>query len=180
MIKHSGEFIKHCSALVLLACLLPYFIIGQASREYDIKAAFLYNFSQYIEWSDIPDDEFRIAVIGHSPITEKLRSIVNGNKFKGKNTVITEYDDLSSVTPSQILYLPSNTHIPLVQVLDKFGNTATLIITEMPGYAEAGSNINFVIVQNRLKFELNVTARNITQFNISSNLLKHAILVKSK
>jgi hypothetical protein len=165
---------------VLLALWSPTITGAQSSREYEIKAAFLYNFSQYIEWPSIPESSFRIAITGVSPITEKIRNIASNNKIKNRPVTVTEVSTIENLEGPEIIYIPSNSKISLQQVLMKFGQSPVLIITEDPGSAEAGANINFVIVNNRLKFEFNVAAANLYQFHISSNLLKHAILVKGK
>jgi len=177
---HGINFIIFNSGLLILLILFstPIQSHAQINREYEIKAAFIYNFSQFVEWEELKGDEFNIAVLGHSPITSKLLEVTNINLFKNKKTVVNEYMNINDIPDCELLFISKDANFSMQELLIKFKNKSTLIIGESPGMVKEGININFIILDNKLKFETNMNAINSTKLKLSSNLLKHAVVVE--
>lgn len=151
---------------------------GQA-KEYNLKAAFIYNFTKYIEWNEPADEnEFIIGIIGESSINDPLAEIVKTETVDNKKITIRRFTKPSEITSCHILFISHNCSIPLEDILAKITSKGTLIISEKNGYAEQGTAINFVIVKQKLKFEANVKALNAAGLTASSQLLKLAIIIK--
>ncbi len=115
-----------------------------------LQSIFIYNFTKYIEWpASYTSGNFIIGVLGQSPLTKELNNLSKTKKVLNQPIVI-----------------------------NKFKNISTLIITEKKGMAKQGAGINFVIVNNKQKFELNKA--NISKYNlkVSPNLINLAILVQ--
>lgn len=143
-------------------------------EEYVLKAKFLYAFINYVSWDTIAKKgELKVAVLGKSPITPEFLNINKNKKIK-----IIEYQDLYEIKNCDIVFIPSDCAYRLNTIIAKFSNKPTLVITEKTGYAKNGSHINFVIIQDKLKFEVNLKTLKETNLKVSSVLLQHAIIVK--
>jgi hypothetical protein len=148
------------------------------ANEYNLKAAFIYNFTRYIEWKAAEgENEFIIGVIGASPINNPLMEIVKTEMVDNKKITIRQFNKSEDISFCHILFISQKSSVPLEDILAKT-NKGTLIISEQDGYAEHGTAINFVVVNHKLKFEANVKAINAAGLTASSQLLKLAIIIK--
>src|SRR5258708_35970967 len=90
------RFPGRLAAKLLLVCVLlgSFTIPTPETQEYSIKAAFIYKFTNYIDWpSHLPGNEFVIGIIGQSPITGALETIANTKTVKDKKIVIRKYEN---------------------------------------------------------------------------------------
>lgn len=144
------------------------------NREYGLKADFIYRFVDYVYWKDYSKSQiFKIAVLEESPITDALL-----NTTKNKKIEIKVYKNLNELRFCNILFVPYNCTIPIETILAKFSGKPVLIVTEQNGYGKKGAHMNFVLVDNKLKFEVNLKAINKAGIGVSSFLLQHAIIVQ--
>jgi hypothetical protein len=143
-------------------------------KEYTLKAEFLYRFVDYVKWKEYTKKQtFKIAILEDSPITSSLNALA-----KNKNIEIKEYKDLSDLRFCHILFVPYNSTIPLETILSKYSGKPVLIVTERNGSGKKGAHMNFIMIDNKLKFEVNLKAINKAGIGISSFLLQHAIIVQ--
>jgi len=173
-------FGKKISILFLLT-LLTGIVCAQAqteAEELNLKAAFIYNFTRFIEWDDdIFPNEFVIGIIGSSKIDEPLEEIAQSHKAGNKEIKIKRYSSLEEVEKCNILFISKTAKISLSDVLAKGDLKKTLVIGEKENYAQWGAGINFVIVDKKLKFEVNKKSLSDAGLKVSSQLLKLAIIV---
>jgi len=167
---------------MLLFCITCSFTSRQQkdkASEYNMKAAFIYNFTKYIEWKpSLDENEFTIGVIGPSPINDPLGEIVKTATVDSKKITIKRFSKPADISFCHILFISRNSGFPLEDILAKTNGKGMLIISEQDGYAGLGTAINFVIVNSKLKFEANTKAINAAGLTASSQLLKLAIIVK--
>jgi hypothetical protein len=148
------------------------------AEEYNLKAAFIYNFTNFVEWSPSNnDDPFVIGIVGPSVIKDPLMEIAKTKKVNNKRIVIREFAKPEDITFCNILFISQKTAIPLDMILSKGVSKNMLTIAEKNGYASEGVGINFVIINDKLKFETNLSAINSAGLKVSSQLLKLAIIV---
>ena len=143
-----------------------------------IKAIYIFNFANYIEWpKEYRDEPFVIGILGDSPLIKELQSMSSTKKVFNQSIQVRKFEDLASVSRCHILYVPVDTKDPITGVLGSVKNYSTLVVTDKPGLAQQGSAINFVVLQNRVKFELNES--NAVKYNlkVSNSLEALAILV---
>jgi hypothetical protein len=153
---------------------------GNDEQEYVLKAAFLYRFTDYIDWgSSNPTSDFTIAILGKSGITPPLIEIAKAKKVQGKRIIIKEYDAVDDISSCQIVFVSANYKPGIETAISRLANKPALIITEEPDACEKGAHINFLISDNKLKFEININATETAGLKISSQLLEHAILVNT-
>ena len=143
-------------------------------NEYALKANFLCRFIDYVYWKDTPKNgPFKIAILEESPIASSLYDLPKNKKIN-----ITEYNSLNEITFCHILFVPYNCTYNIETIISKFSGKPVLIVTERNGYGKKGAHVNFVIVDNKVKFEVNLKAINKAGIGISSFLLQHAIIVQ--
>lgn len=147
-----------------------------SGEEANLKAAFLYNFTRYIDWNNNSDDYFIIGVVGNSPIVESLNEIAKRNKVNNKTIVVRQINKLSEIEGCDILFISKNNSYSLDSILKNVG-PGELTVAEQPGFAELGAAFNFVIINNKLKFEANLQAIAAAHLKAGSQLLKLAIIV---
>jgi hypothetical protein len=150
------------------------------SQEYILKAAFLYRFTDYIQWPNQNDGQnFTIAVLGESGITAPLNEIAKDKKVRNNSMYIKEAQDINNIGSCQVLFVSRNYSPGIEDVVSKIGNKPILIVAEQPDACKKGAYINFIISEEKLKFEINLQAATKAGLHISSQLLQHAILVNT-
>jgi hypothetical protein len=151
-------------------------------REYEIKAAYIYNFINYIDW---PEDAFpatggtiTIGIVGENPFGTALDPL-NGKQVKGRTLALKQITDTKDLAQCQIVFISSSEKARLPELLEKLKDSRVLTVSEIDGFAEHGGIINFISERNKVRFEINPDAARRLGLNISSELLKLAKLVKS-
>jgi len=165
--------------ILLYSCFLGGAVIAQTSdQESNLKAAFIYNFTKYIDWGKYSDrNEFVIGVLGDSPVANSLEQIAKDYTVNNKPIVVHILDRLSRVSDCDILFISKNCRFSLSSILSAVGK-GVLTISEQPGDAEDGTAFNFIIVNNQLKFEANLKAISSAGLKAGSQLLKLAKIVE--
>lgn len=148
-----------------------------SQREYEIKAAYLYNFIKYVDWP-ISKDTVTIGVLGGNPFGAALAPL-NGKIVKGRRIVVKEIASVRDTQNCQIIFVSSSEKQRLQEIFENSKNGHVLTVGEMQGFAQDGGIINFIEENNKVRFEINADAARRTGLSISSELLKLAKLVKS-
>ncbi len=163
------------SLLVLLAA--P-FSFAQTTREYDLKAAFLYNFLSFVDWPpqalSAPETPFVIGVIGSDPFGSVLNEMVRGERVNGRPIVIRRLSRPAEASQCHILFVSRSEAGGVGEVLRHCRGRAILTVGDMPGFAEAGGMIEFVTEGSRVLLHVNATAAAEAELVISSKLLRVA------
>ncbi len=151
-------------------------------REYEIKAAYLYNFINYIDW---PADALSsggstltIGIVGESPFGPALDPL-KGKQIKGRTLAVKQLASAKDLEQCQIMFICPSEKARLSEILGQLKDARILTISEIDGFAERGGIINFISERNKVRFEINTDAARRTGLTISSELLKLAKLVKS-
>jgi hypothetical protein len=164
----------------LCAVCLTMAVAGPAAAqglEYEVKAAFLYNFSKFVEWppeSLRPDEPFRICLLGDDPFGGRLERTVAGDSVDGHPIAVEHVPVDAGHASCQILFVPRSQtgHVAtLVRALD---NIAVLTVGESPGFLAAGGIINLVVEGGHVRFDVNVDRGSALGLRISSKLLRVA------
>ena len=152
--------------------------------EYEVKAAYLYNFGRFVEWPSsapaVQASEFNICVLGHDPFGSVLDSTIAGEKIDGKNVVARRIAKAGEATGCRVLFISSSENKQLHEILADVGKLGVLTVSDMPQFAQQGGIVQFVLAQERVRFEINLTAAQQAGLSLSSELLKVAAEVKGK
>lgn len=152
-----------------------------APTEYEIKAAFIYNFAKYVEWpeSNGPDsgEAFIIGVLGEDPFGPLLDQLARSKTVGDKPIVVRRFDSFADYTPCHILFVAASERDRLPAILEKLADSPVLVIGDTPGFARRGVAVNFVIEHSKVRFEINPAAAARAGLKISSKLLRLAKIV---
>ena len=166
---------------IILLSLLAYNVKAQmiqADPNARIKALFIYQFTKYVEWpAGSKGGEFVIGVVGNSSVVSVLEQMATTKKVGAQPIVVKKFSSASQVSGCQMLYLCSDKSSDFTAVLSKLKGKSTLLITEASGLAKKGSVINFVLQDNRQKFELSKNNASKFGLSVSSSLTQLAISV---
>jgi hypothetical protein len=176
---------KKTGCLLLFLFLLlgsSFDLIQSEVEEYEAKAAFMYNFTKFVEWDNSLNNTstFNIGILGDSPIVGPLNELAANKKINNKKINILKYHDASDIKTCHMLFIPENTSPENIKkFLQAPSVKNALIISEQKGDLDLGSAINFLIVNNKIKFEVNLNSLNRSNIKASSQLLKLALNIKN-
>ena len=173
---------------LLVVSLLATGLMAQAPGAEDeterlarFKAVFVVNFAEYVSWSaEDSTGEFVIGILGSSPIAPHLIQVAQKRLMAERPIRVQILPDASpaQIDSVHVLVLGDETGITIEKLGERLQDRAVLTITDAPGAAKRGSCINFILVDGRLKFEVNPKAVRATGLKMSSHLLRLATLVE--
>jgi hypothetical protein len=155
-------------------------LAGQASREYDLKAVFLFNFVTFVDWpaNATPDKSpFVIGVLGEDPFGSALDEVIAGEKIRGAPLQARRCRTLEEARQCQILFISSSEAAKLPEILKDLRGRPVLTVADVPRFLEAGGIIAFS-TGARLQLQVNPAAAQRAGLTISSKLLRVAKVVE--
>ncbi len=148
---------------------------GAEPLEPRVKAAFLYKFASYVEWPESafgqPEAPFTIAVVGADPIASELKQAVAGRRVNDRPIAVKQLRPGESIVGAHILFLGNSVTPQLGSLLKAARPFPVLTVTESEGALAEGSVINFVMVDQRIRFEISRESANRSKLRLSSRLL---------
>ena len=163
-------------ALVLATCVAPP-LAAQATREYDLKAVFLFNFATFVEWPESArppaGKPIIIGVLGRDPFGALLDGVVAGEKLRDHPLEVRRYRTPEMAQEAHILYISASEAWRLPQILRFLRGKPVLTVADIPRARDAGAIITFA-TGSRLELHVNPAAAEHAGLNISSKLLRVA------
>ena len=151
------------------------------SREYRIKAAFLYNFATFVQWPAHAFKDARspltLCVLGDDPFGAAFDRAIVGKTVAGRKMVVARFEDLQRLAACQILFISSSERNRLSKIFSTLKGSSVLTVGDTDGFAHQGGIINFTVEENRIRFEINEHAAERAGLKISSKLLNLAAIV---
>jgi hypothetical protein len=166
---------KHPYRFLWFLLLCPLCIIGdfgplraeEVNQEYQLKAAFLVNFSRFITWPEqsFPQEQpgITFCIAGKNPFGTILNAVEN-KMVNGRNIKVVYADSFQKISQCHLLFVSKAEHIDLDSLFSRIGKKSMVTVSDIPGFVDAGGSIEFVITGDRLSFIIN-----------SSNLKQHGI-----
>lgn len=168
-------------AALMLGWLFSSAAAAPVSDEYQLKAVFLFNFTQFIEWPDDafadPGAPFVIGVLGEDPFGATLEEAVRGEKVNGRALVVQRYRRVSELRPCQILYIDRSARSELDSAARRIDRRGMLTVADAAGTAPANTIIGFVSENRRIRLRINIESARQAGLTISSKLLRPAQIV---
>ncbi|QSZ42036.1 DUF4154 domain-containing protein [Sulfurimonas aquatica] len=148
----------------------------------DIKVAYIYNFIRYINWPDshYHDDLFHICVHEKSDLITNLEVLEKKSVKSKPIKLILISNKTEKLARCEVLVLPKLNQQELKMYTDYAAPSNILTISDTQGYAKLNVMINLIVLNNKIKFEVNLHEVDTTQLTISSSLLKLAKIVKNE
>lgn len=169
-------------AIVVGAVLCPVLpSAAQATLENEVKAAFLYNFTKFIEWPSSPSsaaDAFHICTVADADFTHTLDRTIAGEAVDGKPLVLAEPQALGDYRKCAMLYVGRGQTERAARALAAVRDLPVLTVGEGRPFIDLGGAIGFVLENKRVRFDISTLALQRAGLKVSSKLLRVARTVE--
>jgi hypothetical protein len=154
------------------------------SREYQIKAAFLVNFMQFVTWPTntfaSEDAPFCVGVLGNDPFGPALDRTVQGEIVNHHKIIVKRWQRIEDCKDCQMVFVCRSEEKNLPGILTALDSGPVLTVSEMRGFARRGGIINFYLEGNKVRFEINPLVARRSKLKISAQLLSLGKIVESE
>lgn len=153
------------------------------ATEFQVKAAFLYNFAQFVDWPpnvlDGPNSPLIIGILGGDPFGSYLDELARGESVNGHPLVIRRFKSVAQIDRCHVLFISGTEGYHASQVAAALRGRSILTVCDWEGFAREGGMIRFVTEHNRIRLRINLEAARAAGLTISSKLLRSAEQVTS-
>lgn len=176
----STFLVKLCIAFLFHLFISAPFSFAQNKPipEYQVKAAFLFNFTRFVDW---PSDSFNsanapfvIGIVGKDNFGGFIEELVKGENIKGHPIKIQRYKSAKEILHCHILFVPAKESAQMKETLTSVKDKSILTVSDAKDFVQRGGIVRFYKENNKIKLEINLTSANAKQLNISSKLLSVA------
>lgn len=179
------EWLWRCCVLfVALGCMsMPPAYAADRTRsvERQVKAAYLYKFASYVDWPEAalpqPESPFVIAVLGADELADELEQAVAGHSIKGHPVTVRKLRHADPVHGAQMLFIGRQEIARLDELVATAKEQAILTVTDSEDAHARGSMVNFVVVDDKLRFEVALKPVALAGLRISALMLASAYKV---
>lgn len=171
------------AALVAMAVwIAPLFGVARAESKKpsinDVEAVYLYDFGKFVRWpADTAKGPLAICVAGNADYEQALAKIIAGERIGGRTLSVVHIDHPKEETGCDILFLGSSMQDHPDDFLAAVAGKPTLTVSDMPGFLDHGGMIQFLLVDDRVRFAVNLDSATRCKLSLSSELLKVALRV---
>ena len=157
---------------------------AQSSKvsDYDVKAAYLFNFGRFVEWPAAGETDkhsaFTFCILGPDPFGPNLDHLLAGETINGRSLIVKRISNAQDSAGCQVLFMSREEEGRVTKIIETLNQEAVLTVSDIPEFAKHGGMIQFVVEQNRVRFEVNLDATQRAGLILSSDLLKVATAVK--
>jgi len=174
---------QFCSLLAL--ALIPFTGTVRAAQdspsEYQLKAAFVYNFAKFVDWPPKvysgPQSPFSICILGTDPFGSVIDDTLRGKTVADHPVVVRRDKDATAARHCQIVFVSASERHRLPDVFASLKGGNALIVGDVDGFAAAGGAIELTLQDSRVRFAINPGAADGAGLKISSQLLALATIV---
>ena len=159
--------------LLMVALIAAGAALGQGNRtlEPQIKAAFLYKFGGFVEWPATAFAPFSIGVLGAEAVAAELERVVAGRTVQGRSISVQKVKRGDSLTGLHLLFVGQSEAGRLAEILSAAKGQPLLVVTETEDALTRGSMINFITVDDKVRFDVALPQAERGQLRISARLL---------
>ncbi len=166
---------------MLLVVGLAVSVQAALSREYQLKAVFLFNFAQFVEWPSPAFPEARtplvIGVLGDDPFGTYLDETVRGETVNSRPLVVRRFRNVEEIDTCHVLFISRSEAGRLEQIVAGLKGRSILTVGDTDGFAKRGVMIRFMTVDNKIRFRINLERATAANLKISSKLLRPAEVI---
>lgn len=176
--------LRVCFITATLTFLLPIISKAQSSAadEYQLKAAFVYNFTRFVEWPAASSNDgapFVISVLNEDRLAAKIQELVKGERIGNRPIVVRRLNRKSEIGNCNILYVSVKDASDIKDQLSNISRRGTLTVSDAPNFARWGGIIRFFKDDNKLRMQINIDEARASRFGISSKLLSLSSIYNS-
>lgn len=148
--------------------------------EYQLKAAFLFNFAKFIDWPATSvaagQDQVYLCVLGEDPFGPALDAL-QGKTLGTRSVTVQRVSTIAESRHCQIVFVSSSERRHFSEIFEALKANNIVTVGESKGFAEAGGIIEFRLEQDHVRFTINTHAADEAGLRISSKLLALATIV---
>jgi len=152
------------------------------SREYLVKAAFLYNFTQFVSWpSDAfaaTDSPFVVAVVGDDPFSGALEKAMSGKSVANHPIQVQHFSSADQLGDCQMLFVPASEDSNLSEIIGAEAKRPVLTVGETDAFSPAGGCMRFYLEDGKVRFEIGPDAVDEARLKVSAKLMNLARIYK--
>lgn len=152
------------------------------ASEHHVKAVFLFNFAQFVEWPAANTQDMRapliIGILGDDPFGSILDEIVRGERIGARPFEVRRYRQVADIEACNLVFISRSEVARIPQILEALRNRPILTVSEGNDFAKQGGMIQFVNDKNRIRLRVNLEAAQAVNLTISSKLLRVAEIVR--
>jgi hypothetical protein len=151
-------------------------VYGQAVEEYELKAAFLFNFTKFIEWppASLSNGAFIIGVFGDDPFGSAIDDVIRGKNVNGHQIQIRRLKEPAEARDCHMVFVSSTDSKKIKELLDATNLSPVLIVGESREFLNQGGTIRFSMDGNRVVIVINNAAAAAKGLKVSAKLLSLA------
>jgi uncharacterized protein DUF4154 len=167
----------------VLALVWLFALPARAESEYDVKAAYLFKFTKFVEWPTTAfasaEAPFVIGIVGRDPFGGGLDRMIEGNTTGARRLEVQHLSagDTAGLRGCQMIFVSASEERRLANILSALQGRPVLVVGESEGFASAGGMLGFALRESRMAIEINSAAARQARLKISSQLLSLAKLV---
>jgi uncharacterized protein DUF4154 len=167
---------------LLLAALFPWtnraIFVGQPATEYQVKAAYLFNFLKFVEWPDDPAADphakWVIGFVGDTPIGDELAQLIAGKNVLGRDLQLKKLQATDDLRACNVLFISESEKKRLPPILAELRGSSVLTVADMDNFIGSGGMIQFLVEDARVRVAIDVGATSRAHLKVSSKLLSLA------
>jgi len=170
-----------------LAVLLSFFCVAPVSSqqrpsEYDVKAAYLFNFGKLMRHTDnyVRTPTFEICILGRDPIGKTIDELAANESIDNRSVRINRLPDVTAAKSCSIIFISSYEQENIREDLAILAGAEILTVSDVPDFLKRGGMIQFVVLENHVRFAVNLDALNRAHLVLSSELLRVASSIGGK
>jgi hypothetical protein len=164
--------------LIVITITFCFSSLCNAQSQEKIYSSLILNFARGIQWPSVSSSEkFTIGILEYPPLAAELNAMVSSAKIGGRKIDIKEFASAEDIENCNMVFIPAYKARQFPSVITQLGTDPTLIITNKMDYAKKGAGVNFVLVDGKLKYEINCRAIEKRGMKISANVKGMGIVV---
>ncbi|HET6219654.1 MAG TPA: YfiR family protein [Acidobacteriaceae bacterium] len=183
---HRGLWRERMRLLCSLMVAVPLLTASTARAQqrptrYQVEATYLYNFSQFVVWpasAAAGVNSFNICVLGQDPFGPALANIFADETVAGKSVAARRISTPQEAANCRVLFISSSESGRLKEILTILQGASVLTVSDLPEFTRRGGMVQFLLVEDRVRFEVNLAAAERANLTLSSELLKVATTIR--
>jgi hypothetical protein len=152
----------------ILIAVMGYSAQAQTTN-HAVYSLFVMNFAKYSSWPEVNGD-FKITILGKSKVYDELVKMTAGKNINGHPYKIVQVDNIEELVDTHLIYVSDNKSSNLGEMLKVTEGKPIMIVTEREGLVKKGAGLSFVVIDDKLRFDVNNTALVKHNIKVSSNL----------
>jgi hypothetical protein len=180
--KRQSAVFQHIMARLCLVVMVILSVSAKAHSQtmnYTVQANIIYRFTKYIDWPIArKSGDFVIGIVGETPLYAELKNFATNKMAGTQKIVIRKFSSSAEAYNCQILFIGEDESGSLKKIVARTAGSSILLVTESEGLAQKGACINFIIVSDHLRLEINKSNIEMRNLNIASELVQLGIAIK--